>query len=317
MKVHGGTATGGIADDAFAMPAGMAIRYDRPSPDLADCITGYTVFHSDDPVERVDWFLPSPTMLCIFVEAGPVTARIGNHAFGPLPPATVIGPTSRAMRITTHGGTMVGIGISATGWARMTDASASLSHNRIVAAETVFDPAAVAMLTRQLAALPDDRTVKLVLDALLPALLRPVPAGTKGAHMALIAQLTALATTDCVIDVADIAVRLGVAEARLRRLSRQYFGMPPKQLLRRARFLRSFVRLFQGGDIADARRLDPSYFDMSHYLRDANAFLGTTPRRFLGHNSPFLQASIRARMAVLGAPTQALHPGGCKVPPAG
>jgi hypothetical protein len=310
MKVWGGTAAAGVSDAAFAMPAGMAMRYDRPADGIADCFTGYTVYHNESRAERVDWFLPSPVMLCLFVDTGDVTARIGNHAFGPLPQATVIGPSSRAMRITTHGGTMVGIGISATGWARMTDAPASGVHNRMVSADTVFDRAGVAALARHVASLPDDGSVKLVLDAVLPTLLRPVPAAAKGAHLPLIARLSALATTDGVIDVAEIAADMDVPEARLRRLARHYFGMPPKLLLRRARFLRSFVRLLQGGDPADPRRIDPSYFDMSHYLRDANAFLGTTPRRFLAHASPFLQASIRARMAVLGAPTQALHNAG-------
>ncbi|MFD1951989.1 hypothetical protein ACFSGX_14545 [Sphingomonas arantia] len=310
MRVLGGTAAAGVADAAFAMPAGMAMRYDRPADTLADCITGYTVYHADSPDALSDCFLPAPVMLCLFIEAGRVTAKIGNHLFDPLPKIAVIGPTTRALHVTTHGGTMVGIGISATGWARMTETPAIRVHNRIVPADTVLNPAAVEALARQIAALPDDRGVKPLLDAQLPTLLRPMPNGAKGGHMPLIARLTALATTDREIDVAQIAREMAVPEAQLRRLSRSYFGMPPKLLLRRARFLRSFVRLFAGGDIADSRRLDPSYFDMSHYLRDANAFLGTTPRRFLANASPFLSASIRARMAVLGAPTQALHPPG-------
>ena len=93
----------------------------------------------------------------------------------------------------------------------------------------------------------------------------------------------------------------------LRRLAVRHFGFTPKMLLRRARFLRSFVQLFVSGNPTDVTAIDPSYHDMPHFLRDANTFLGTTPRRFMQLANPFLTASVRARAAVLGAPTQALH----------
>ena len=48
--------------------------------------------------------------------------------------------------------------------------------------------------------------------------------------------------------------------------------------------------------------------DASHFLRDADRFLGTTPRRFLVHSTALLEASVRARAAALGAATCALHP---------
>ncbi|HEX8447283.1 MAG TPA: hypothetical protein VF649_11795 [Sphingomonas sp.] len=287
---------------AFAMPAGMAIRYDRPTADIARSVTGYNVYHADSAAERVDWFLPAPAMLCIGVGAGPITAQIRNQRFDPMPQASLIGPTSRALRVATQGGTMVGIGISAAGWIRMTGQSAHLCHNQILPAETLLGTEAVAGLIAALEAAPDDHAVKPLLDGLLPPLF-----GRDDPQAATIDALMALSVQDGVIEVGDVAQRIGLHDTMLRRVSQRAFGMPPKLLLRRARFLRSFVHLFLGGDIDDRSRIDSSYFDMSHYLRDANAFLGTTPRRFLQAATPFLAASIRARMAVLGAPTQALH----------
>lgn len=100
---------------------------------------------------------------------------------------------------------------------------------------------------------------------------------------------------------------VGTDSARLRRLALRHFGLTPKLLFRRTRFLRSFLQLWQGGDIENYRAIDQSYFDASHFLRDAYTFLGTTPRRFLQQPHAFLAGSVRARAAVLGAPTQALH----------
>ncbi|HEX8389082.1 MAG TPA: AraC family transcriptional regulator, partial [Sphingomonas sp.] len=80
-----------------------------------------------------------------------------------------------------------------------------------------------------------------------------------------------------------------------------------KLLLRRARFLRSFMRIFRAEDDPGYTRIDRSYFDVSHFLRDADRFLGMTPRRFSKLSTPFLDGSVRARAAVLGHATQALH----------
>ena len=53
--------------------------------------------------------------------------------------------------------------------------------------------------------------------------------------------------------------------------------------------------------------IDSSYYDASHFLRDANTFLGTTPRRFMALGTTFMAASIVARGAAIGPATQALH----------
>jgi hypothetical protein len=108
-------------------------------------------------------------------------------------------------------------------------------------------------------------------------------------------------------DIVAVANRLDIATHGLRRLSVRHFGFPPKMLLMRARFLRSFVRLMAAGEGVEYAAIDDSYFDASHFLRDAGTFLGMTPRRFMALTKPFLEASLRARDAVLGSPTQVLH----------
>lgn len=108
-------------------------------------------------------------------------------------------------------------------------------------------------------------------------------------------------------DIVGMAAQLGIEGAVLRRLAIRHFGFPPKLLLRRARFLRSLLCACRTDRTTDYSLIDDSYFDLSYFLRDANAFLGMTPRRFMALSTPFLDASLRARDAVLGAPTQALH----------
>ncbi len=57
------------------------------------------------------------------------------------------------------------------------------------------------------------------------------------------------------------------------------------------------MRMIAQGQGYDGLLIDPSYCDVSHFLRDANRFLGMTPRRFSAMNTPFLRASVQARAA--------------------
>jgi methylphosphotriester-DNA--protein-cysteine methyltransferase len=80
--------------------------------------------------------------------------------------------------------------------------------------------------------------------------------------------------------VRDLHDTLGISEARLRALALRHFGAPTKILLRRARFLRSLALVDYRAGHNSYTVIDPSYHDVSHFLRDAHYFLGTTPRRF-------------------------------------
>jgi hypothetical protein len=300
-QVNGGTNSQNVPAAAFAMPSGMRMRYDLPDPSLSEYLTGYAIYASDDRTPMLNWYLPAPAMISVLVDAGPLTVSIGNHRFGPLDRASFYGPTSRAFRTETAGGIAVGIGLSALGWSRLTARSAGDFHNRVTPL--------TAVLGGELYALDDDAFIKPLLDAVLgPLFQRAHP------REDLIRAFTALTVTDGVIEMKDVADRLDIPTHELRRMATRHFGMPPKLLLRRARFLRSFIGLIRTDGMADYSKIDSSYFDASHFLRDAGTFLGTTPRRFVASDTVFLRASLRARAAVIGAPTQALH--GVVKPPA-
>lgn len=290
------------ASAAVDLPEGMSIRYDMPDAALADLVTGYNAYSSANPDPRVDWFLPAPVMICVALNNGPIHARIGNRRFSPMPQVSLIGPSSRPLSVTTHGGTMVGIGISPAGWAAMTDRSAADFHNLIVPAETIVGQSVVDDLVAALAAAPDKDDLRPILDGFFtPLLVRSDP------RAADVRALMRLVVRPGITEVKELSAELGLTEQAILRLSRRYFGMPPKMLLRRARFLRSFIQLFLAGSPTDGSAIDPSYHDFPHFLRDANTFLATTPRRFMKLANTFLEASVRVRGAVLGAPTQALH----------
>ena len=89
-------------------------------------------------------------------------------------------------------------------------------------------------------------------------------------------------------------------------MSLRAFGFTPKLLMRRARFLRSLHAVAQAPVAARATAIDPSYTDYSHFVRDAQHFLGMSPQAFLKLDTPLLRQSLALRQSVLGAPAQAL-----------
>jgi len=304
IDVRGGTNLGGVQPEIFAMPPGMAIRYDKPCAALTDLITGYHVYRSSGPesLGQVDRFLPGTANVRFTIDAGPVSVSIGRRTFADLPPATLYGPTGTALKAITNGGIMIGFGVSALAWSRLFRRSAGDYCNKIVPLGEAMGPIATGRFMDALRLAACDDEVAPALDTILCDLLGPPPA-----EAALIGQLSHMIGRDGSHDVATVAAELGITGHALRRISVRHFGFTPKMLLRRARFLRSFLRLFRTPGTVDYSLIDPSYFDMSHFLRDADTFLGMTPRRFMASSTPFLDASVRARAAVLGAATQVLH----------
>ena len=110
---------------AFRMPEGLSIRYDAPDPSLAGAITGYHVYTAASAEERVDWFLPGTSDIVVALDALPILLTIRRRTYDPLPPVTLIGPTSQAMRAVTRGGSLIGIGLTACGWSRFFSRPAS------------------------------------------------------------------------------------------------------------------------------------------------------------------------------------------------
>ena len=217
----------------------------------------------------------------------PAAMTIGTWRIDPVPEAAIHGPTSRAMEVQESRGITVGFGVSALGWARLTRWRASDAHNLVLPASRILGTGVAERLTGELRDVPVE-DLKARLDALLPSLL-----GAPHPDEARIRELTAILLQNEGEEIGKIAARLCLEPTTLRRLALRHFGMTPKLLARRARFLRSYqriTRLSGGTDYAD---IDPSYYDVSHFLRDAQTFLGMTPRRFHQLQRPQWGAALR------------------------
>lgn len=285
--------------DECGIPEGTALRVDLPAADLRGLVAHYHAFDSERNIagERKTWALPTWPMIRFAVSARGLTAEVGPRRYDPVPDTALYGTASYARRVESYGGISVGIAVTPLGWSRLFRSPADQLRDRVVPLATLWPEPQVSRTMQRLRAMGDRMDgMSEVLDDIVRANLQP-PTGRERE----IAALTRLIADDETIDIAAAASKIAIGSAALRRLSTRHFGFPPKLLLVRHRFLRTFVGMLLSGRDPDYGMIGGAYHDSSHFLRDARRFLGTTPIRFAAFGDSYLVARLRAYAALAKA----------------
>jgi AraC-like DNA-binding protein len=286
--------------------AGITVRYYPSAPTLRHLIPAYIVTELQAGFEPVDECLPPQWPNVRYALQGEWSTEVAGTIIRNSrsdEPATVIGPLSRHYRLRVQG-PAVGwvLGLQPLGWAQLVGSPASEWADRSAPLAQIFGPTAPAAFDAVRQA-PTDRQKVELLDAFFLELLarRPEPPALLfRAHAAL---------QDPLVSTAEVfAERLELSPRQATRISNQFFGFPPKLLLRRQRFLRTLATLNEHLDEAWGPLIDPNYCDQSHFVRDFRFFMGSSPSAYYASPRRLLRASAAARQAALGAPMQALHP---------
>jgi AraC-like DNA-binding protein len=261
------------------------------------------VLDSDNELvdHKVNWMLPGYAQIWIRLTAGPVTVALRSRRYDPVQPTIMYGCTSRAMPVSAQGGCTVAIDVSPLGWSRFIKGNAIDFCDRIVPLADLMPADFVDNLTAALRNSDKDLAVKGIID---DALLRNIPPPGRQEE-SLVRMMGAFADPG-ITDLSAAAERTGLPTATMQRLSRHYFGFNPKLSLMRSRFLTAIVNMLLEDGPIDNGVTPPGYHNVPHFLRDAQRFLGMTPRRFCAMDMPYLRSALRARRLVLAAPTPSL-----------
>lgn len=290
--------------DATVTSDGIVVRYRTPAPDLTPYVIDYGFYDSGPSgvLVRTNDYLPGPANVCITFDAGPLRAQIRNRTFSWGNTAMVFGPSSQLMRVHSDGGRMIGFGITPLGWARLFGKHARRVANQIVPLASLWGEVRVTTLYAALERAVDADAAAAVLDDALRFALLPA---TRDAPV--IAALSAAVHDPATHDCLSMADELGIPMPQLRRVAQHYFGFGPKLLLRRTRFVRAALTLMRTEFVADDEPLPFSpYYDQSHFIRDAQQFLGKTARQFSATLTPLMVGMLEGRHARFGTPLQAL-----------
>lgn len=232
-----------------------------------------------------------------FTVGEPPAANVGAGKMQRQWPATISGPTTRPIHFRIFTSRIWGLGLQPAGWARFVDGNACDFANRIFdgATEPAFRAIAPLLDIASDGSLDTDGTAGAIDDYLRTLLYRPSPneAQVIACHQAL--------NDPAVASVGEMRERLGIGARSLERLCARYFGFPPKQVLRRQRFLRSLAvyMLSEGRTWSDA--MDAQYYDQAQFVRDFRSFMGMTPSEYAAKPHPIIDRIIAQRMADQGA----------------
>ncbi|WP_068076162.1 helix-turn-helix domain-containing protein [Novosphingobium lentum] len=123
------------------------------------------------------------------------------------------------------------------------------------------------------------------------------------------ARFEATAFTDPSVTISGFARECGIELRRLERLIRRDFGMPPKQVLRRARALDMASHLRGVADHEEAEALALRYYDQSHLIREFSELFGLSPSQFVDTPQPLMTLALETRQARRLEMTERLAPG--------
>ncbi|MEL6877346.1 MAG: helix-turn-helix domain-containing protein [Pseudomonadota bacterium] len=112
---------------------------------------------------------------------------------------------------------------------------------------------------------------------------------------AAMAQFETIARTNSTMLIEDAAQQIGLSVRQLERRCKDHFGLTPKGVLRRSRFLdlAAAIRGFSSpseGDLAQLR-----FFDQSHLNREFKRFAHMTPGKFKKAITPLQTAGLQLR----------------------
>lgn len=281
----------------------MASRFLRsrnyaPSAALAPYIARHYVFSVAAPegFELVDNLL-SETAFVRLLLVGDWGAELSPGEWSNVGQAVFFGPNSRPLRVRVRGGfRVVGIAFCPAGWRALSDSAISCFTDRMVPLSDVAGARADQLLDDVAAISRDDEEGD---AAVVAAIERHVTAwlDARGWPLPETAMhgFELVARNHSTAPVAEIGRSLGVSQRQLERMCHFAFGLSPKAVLRRSRFLdmAAAVRgLSQAGEdeLAALR-----FYDQSHLIREFRRFSGMTPGQFEKTSTPLLTAGLELR----------------------
>ncbi len=255
-----------------------AMVYSPPTAVLADRVTSFYEFTNPaalhDDVERAD-----RQQLRIVLQ-GTGEYHFANGHVDPSPRVSLTGPTTGSIRGISHGPThIVGAGLMPTAWHMMVGRDTDAYLDRCVDARSVFGDV-IDELWSEVAGAPDPDARFAVLAAFIASVTKPANPD----HVRFIQLVDAWLTENADPHVEALGTASGLSIRSLERLTKRYYGVPPKTLARKYRALRAAAALARGEDLA-AVGMEHSFYDQSHLTRELKRFAGLTPHQIKDRQS--------------------------------
>ncbi len=266
-----------------------------PSPALSPFIARHYVFSVDAPdsFELIDSLLSETAFIRILLK-GEWAAELSPGTWSSVGPMVFFGPNAHPLRVRVRGGFhVVGIAIRPGGWRALFGRPASDYTDHMLALGDLWGSTSEA-LHRAVASIDaqDDDGVLAALEQVVGALLASAGGGHCDTAMQ---EFELIARNDSTVLIRDVAGRLGLSSRQLERNCLATFGMSPKTVLRRSRFLDIASAMRGLSQPSDEQLAALRYYDQSHRNREFRRFIGMTPGQFAATPTPLLTAGLELR----------------------
>lgn len=286
------------ADDplSFAVDAAQGpvrLRYFAPPEHLRAYIGSVYIFTVSAPgysdVTRAD--LPQ---LRFMIEGG------GQYHFHDgtvmtTPEVCLLGPTMGATRFMLDGPAHVlGVSLLPAGWLALLGCHASAMADRLI------DPVAYgrsdcSRMLAELRRLDDAEAMAARAWAVLTQYIARAPLIPPNIWQ-LLQAIDNWLTHEGSPRIEALAEATGLSARHLARLTKRYYGAPPKLLARKYRALRCSARIVLDRENWQSLLEDGRFYDQSHLIREIKHFIGLTPHQLLTEPSAVAQLTLLRRM---------------------
>lgn len=265
----------------------------QPSEALAPYIRRHYVFEAHLPSELViEDYLLSETAFARFLLEGDWAGETAKGVWSRPGRALFFGANDMPFKVRVQGSfRVVGFAIRPSGWYALFNQSHVDVKDRLFRLQDVWGDLADRIL-EGIEAASDDAGIVAAMEAGIAQRIETLSTPEIDLQMA---QFEVIARTDSTMRIDDVADQVGLSVRQLERRCRSTFGLTPKGVLRRSRFL----------DIAAAKRgfSTPSerdlaelrFFDQSHLNREFKRYTRMTPGQFERATTPLLTAGLKLR----------------------
>lgn len=208
-------------------------------------------------------------------------------------PMVFFGPNSKPLRVRCIGSFLVvGIAIRPSGWRSLFSKPADNFTNQMLALGDLWGNISDQIYYDVQKAKGDEHAIIAAIEHHIRAIVELRNAYSVNQQMQI---LERIARDDSTMMISDIANHVGLSLRQLERNCTATFGMSPKRVLRRSRFL-DMASVMRGlNHPAEEELAALRYTDQSHLNREFREFIGMTPGQFAVTPTPLLTAGLELR----------------------
>lgn len=273
----------------------LSSRNYAPASKLLPFLRRFYIFDAalPDSFELEDMLLADNAFVRILLK-GDWACETPDGTWTPLSGALVFGANSRALRVRVKGPfSVASFAIRPSAWPALFATPAAAAADKVLPLSQFWDADLAATMEREVRGAANDATQVAAMTHAIERQLDRV-----GVHQIdpIVASFEGIARNDSTIRVEEAARLLGLSARQLERRCLAGFGLSPKAVLQRCRFL-DMASAMRGLSEADESELAAlRYFDQSHLNREFRRYTNMTPGAFQRAATPLFTASLKLRV---------------------